>query len=407
MKKSRPRNRSRSLPGAAGTPPAGVQELDPRANGDPQLSVALQSFEALTVGNQLQFLAVVLRDEIGRRAGGPSAQRAGLHQESDPRPPAPPGLPAPELAPDLAPELAVAELQAPADTAPLRTGAPDAVAEHSLEESPATLASPATPVPAAVLAVPATPPPTAALAPRAALALRATPARPSTALAKWEIVESDEFAQYGKRNFPLPVRMSDLRGRAAAAARPANFNTLPIIMTMVCSFLVTFGVMLWQRQGDASASQNPSPSLERPLPATMPPATPPAPMRTLRRAVQPSQRLEQPPPPLVPANAPQNHADPANELPVELSFRRRPVGNEGEHAGRVAWNLTGRIHNLSEEALEVDVSVEGEQGPSYARVLIDPDSDAEFGSNDGLEIHPNDRITLHSAPYSDVVSQVR
>jgi hypothetical protein len=343
MKKS-PRNRSRS--GSARAAAAGARDLDPRADGDPQLSAALQSFESLTVGNKLQFLAVILRDEIDRKVG----ER----------------VPTIEPAPDpAAPEFALP--MPPADPAPVLAAPKDAVSE---------------------------PAPTAA------------------GPANVQIVESDAWVQDAPRNYPFPVTISEVRGPRTADARPASFPTVPILMTMVCSFVLTLAVLLWHRQSDASASQSlPPSSLERPLESAMPPAMSPAPMPAARRAITPVQRLASPPlaspPPLAPGNAARDDREPANDLPVELSFRRRPVRNEEEHGGRFAWQLTGRIHNLSSEALAVDVSVDGDAGPTYAQVMIDPEGDADFGSNDGLEIHPNDRITLHSAPYSDVVSQVR
>jgi hypothetical protein len=228
----------------------------------------------------------------------------------------------------------------------------------------------------------------------------------SAALAKVKIIESDAVAHHGQGNFPLPVKMSDARAPRAAAVRPASFPTLSIVMTMVCSFVLTLGVMLWRRQSDASASQNPTPlPLERPFAAAVPAATPPA--WTGAREAAPAPPPPRPAPAFAAAQATQGHRDAANDLPVELSFRRRPVGNDEERPGRTGWQLTGRIHNLSNDALAVDISVESEQGPSYAQVLIEPDGDSEFGANEGVEIHPNDRITLHSAPYADIVSQVR
>jgi hypothetical protein len=363
MKKSPPRNRRRSLSGAAKTAGAEAQELDPRANGDARLSAALKSFEALTVGNQLHFLALVLRDEIGDKACS-SVAPAGVEQERV----APSELPTPELP---TPELPTPELPTPANPVPALAAPPAAVPDHSGAELPAPLAAPA-----------------------------------AAGLAKLQIVESDESAQYGQRSFPLPVRISDVRPPSAAAVHPASFPMVSIVMTMICSFALTLGVMLWHRQSDASASQNPAPLAPpaRPFAAPIPPSTPSWP--AIRQAVAPAQPQNSPPP-AAPAYAPQYHDEPANDLPVELAFRRRPVAADGEHFNRFNWHLTGRIHNLSHEPLTVDVSVEGEEGPSYAQVFVDSDSDAEFGSNDGLEIHPNDRITLHSPPYSDVVQQVR
>jgi hypothetical protein len=140
------------------------------------------------------------------------------------------------------------------------------------------------------------------------------------------------------------------------------------------------------------------------LAATIAPATPPSPSPAFRRAVAP---LPPPLPPPAPVNAQQDHGDTTDELPIELSFRRRPVASHPESFDRSAWQVSGRLRNLSDEAMAIDISVEGEQGTSYARVFIDPNGDAEFGPKDGLEIHPNDRIRLHSEPYGDLVSQVR
>jgi len=367
MKKPPSRNRNRSASRAAKTAEAEATEIDPRANGDAQLSAALKSYEALAVGDRLHFLAIVLRDEIGRKAGGPVPA-------VDARDPPAPGLPPP---PESKTDLAAT---------------PDAVPEHSLAEPPPTENSPAVQDPPVSWDPPAT------------LDPHATPDMSSTAgLAKLQIVESAEFARSAETHFPLPVKMSDVRDRRTAV-RAARFPMVSLVMTMVCSFVLTLGVMLWRRQSDAAASQ-PLAAASQPFAAAMPPATPPS-WPAARPVVAP---VPAPAPPrrLAAANPAQDDHDAANELPIELSFRRRPVGNEGESAGRSGWELTGRIHNLSNDPLAVDVSVDGEQGSVSAQVFIEPDSDAEFGAKEGLVIHPNDRITLHSAPYSDIVSQVR
>jgi hypothetical protein len=336
MKKSPPRKRRRSRSGAAKNSPADAQDLDPRADGDPQLSAALKSFEALTVEKQRHFLIVVSKDETGLESAHPSPII-----EAQPDPPA---LQVSEV-PD-APALA---LPPPSDPAPVLSAPPPAVSEHFPEEA-APLASPA-----------------------------------AAGHAKVVVIDSEESAQVWRR-----------KGWA-------SFPGVSIVMTMVCSFVLALAVMLWHRQSTASASQDPAP---------LPPPNPFSAAPAVRLADAPAQRLA-PPPPLAPpplastVNARDDERAPSNDLPIELSFRRRPAGNEGEHFGRISWHLTGRLHNLSDEALAVDISVEGEQGPSYAQVSLDPDGDAEFGSNDGVEIHPNDRVTLHSAPYADVVSQVR
>jgi hypothetical protein len=125
-------------------------------------------------------------------------------------------------------------------------------------------------------------------------------------------------------------------------------------MAMVCSFVLAFAVMLWHRQSAASASQD----LSR-----LPPAMPVAAPHVIRLAAAASQPLTPPlaaPPLPRPAavNAQEDRREAPNDIPVELSFRRRPTGNDGEHYGRIAWHVTGRIHNLSDEALAVDVTVE-------------------------------------------------
>jgi len=321
MKKSSARKRSRAGSGAVKAAVADAEELDPRANGDPHLSAALTSFEALTAQKQLHFLAVVLREEIGRKAEAPPASA--------------------EMPPEPAPQEPLSQEPKP---------------EHPRAE-PATLAVPAAPSAAAA------------------------------ALPKLQIID-EETAQYGRRHVQ------------------GHLPPVSIIMTMVCSFVLALAVMLWHRQSTAAASADPNP-----LPPASTPANPFAAAPVMRQAALPSPPPARPQPLSPPLPAPvqrhEDQRDAANDLPVELSFRRRPAPNEGEHFGRMAWHVTGRIHNLSDEALAVDISVEGDQGPAYSRVSLDPDGDAEFGFNDGLEIHPNDRVTLHSSPYGDVVSQVR
>jgi len=250
MKTSRPRNRSRSADGAAKHAGAEAQGLDPRANADPQLSAALQSFEALTVAQQLLFLAVVLRDEIGRKGGVPS-QLIEAPPKSE-VPPAP-EVPAPE---DPAPVLAA-----------FPVAVPMAVPEQSRAELPATAILPVTPD------------------------LPANPAPPAAAgVAKLQIVDGQGSAQYGR---------FEVQDMGVARMRPAGFPTLSIVMTMVCSFVLAFVVMLWHRQSAASASQGPSP-LPPAMPAAAAPAIQPAAAHAIRLAAAPS------PPPAPPPPAPVN-----------------------------------------------------------------------------------------------------
>ncbi len=357
MTESPPRKRNRSRTRSAKTAVPEAHELDPRANGDPQLSAALKSFDALSAESRLHFLAL-LGDEGGLKGAGASSPLAG-GEPADPQ-----RVPAIEAPPDPpAPEISTSE-----DPAPVLLAPPDAVAERSG-------ASGAEPV--------------ANLAPPAAIS-SPSPSASAAGAAKIQILESDEFAHQGRRI---------LRGLSAAHGRPGSFPTVSILVTMVCSFVLTLGVMLWHRQSDASASQ-------RPLAAAIAPATPPPPGPAFRQAVAPPLAPLSPPPP-APSNAQQDHGETSDDLPVELSFRRRPVANHPETFDRSAWQLSGRLRNLSDEAMAIDISVEGEQGTSFARVMIDPSGDAEFGPKDGLEIHPNDRIRLHSSPYADLVSQVR
>jgi hypothetical protein len=159
-------------------------------------------------------------------------------------------------------------------------------------------------------------------------------------------------------------------------------------MMMVASFSLTLGIMLWQRKGEESPASNlPAAPLVRvtaPVAASAP--LPPAP--AVIEASKPSGEAS--------AGTPTPGA--ANEVPVNITWRRRPRFNRVE----------GRIASSSADSLFIQVRIDGANSHRISQTQVDiaPYGQTQIGVDDGLELQSGDQVTLQSAPYRDQVTQV-
>jgi hypothetical protein len=92
-------------------------------------------------------------------------------------------------------------------------------------------------------------------------------------------------------------------------------------------------------------------------------------------------------------------------MPVTLYFRRRGFHTDPGDRRKINWFMEGRLTNLSEIPMNIEVRAESLGTLSTSQIQIDvaPHTERDFGVDDGLEMHPGDKVTLMSAPYSDMV----
>ncbi len=92
-------------------------------------------------------------------------------------------------------------------------------------------------------------------------------------------------------------------------------------------------------------------------------------------------------------------------MPVTLYFRRRGFHTDPADRRKINWFMEGRLTNLSEIPMNIEVRAESLGTLSTSQIQIDvaPHTERDFGVDDGLEMHPGDKVTLMSAPYSDMV----
>jgi hypothetical protein len=179
-----------------------------------------------------------------------------------------------------------------------------------------------------------------------------------------------------------------------------NVGKSSIILTMVLSFSVALGIMLWQRKADERPPTVPEVNSTAPLnvrempavPAQALPPTPPAqPSETAGR--QP----EVVPPQAAEPNAQSDEA-PSGVLPVIFHIRHR------RDSERFEWQvLNTTIKPLSLTVRDVNP---GTQQISEMQINLAPSEKKTYSSDDGLDLHAGDRLLLQSPPYEDQVVRV-
>ena len=179
---------------------------------------------------------------------------------------------------------------------------------------------------------------------------------------------------------------------------PARTPILPIALTMVVSFFVALGVILWRRPHEPS----------RPERAVVLPADPPANSAPLPPSSAPAQEAPATAP-SVPSVSPAPRApDPSPriaELPVQLYFTRHVVHDE---SGRARFPITGWLENRSGSDLSVEIELTGFRTQQTTNLHVDLEANGKksFGVDDGVELNANDLISLKSGSYAELVTRV-
>jgi hypothetical protein len=189
-----------------------------------------------------------------------------------------------------------------------------------------------------------------------------------------------------------------VEGAEGARAPRATFlpverdGNASIVMTICASFTLIIATMIWQHHAATNSRQEPGFMPQRPALATT----------VSRVAAAPA------PPPAAPPVKPNAIAphDSTDRMPVTVYFHRRGVHDDPSDRRKVDWLMEGRLTNLSDQPLGVEVRVESAnaQGASLAQIGVDPHGQRDFGADDGLRIHAGDKVTLVSAPYEDVIA---
>jgi hypothetical protein len=331
---------------------------------DPSFAASLRQFERLTLEEQLPILAFLLRDELN------AAARARPHTKKSSH---------------AVRSLPAARAQAPAPTA-LTAPLPEPAAPAAADPEPASLP----------LVAPA-PPPASTAASMAPL----VPATPLATTAKLQIIESDLLQDLSgnRTQGPAKKKRSARVPEIAAAANPRAFS---IAATMAISFPLALALMLWQRPAATRLSDVQWSPMQQAF-AVAPGITQNRPTAQLTAASS----TPAPPPSATPvaqnaANA--RTRDPSN-MPVTLYFRRRGFHSDPNDRRKINWYMEGRLTNLSDIPMNIEVRAESASGFGASQIQIDvePHNERDFGVDDGLEMHPGDKVILMSAPYSDLV----
>ncbi len=209
------------------------------------------------------------------------------------------------------------------------------------------------------------------------------------AAANIQIIEESVFDQYSENQTSSHAKAQKARNIWVANQPAWSFQSLSIAITMVVSFSLTLGIMLWQRRlGD--------------LPSANAPATvhaevrhpPPAMVQDSKPSI-----VETSPPAVVETSPYRPGADEAGTpMPVRLSFGRRIRLNK----------VVGKIFSSSNDSMVIAVLIDNASTHRTAQtqVSLAPNGLATFGVDDGLELESGDHVTLQSTPYSDQVAQV-
>lgn len=177
-------------------------------------------------------------------------------------------------------------------------------------------------------------------------------------------------------------------------------------VTMLVSFALSLGVMLWQRGPRPFIGSGPAPqaavpvqragtdrnpmtaSPERSVPRSPPviDAPQPAGPTSLRTPARPAS-----------ASTASDSTDPA-EMPVQIVFKHRDRLNKFE----------GRVVNTSGEPLTLDVRVisGSTHYASQTQVSVGAYVQSHFGIDDGLDMQSGDQVTLQSHPFRDQVIKI-
>jgi hypothetical protein len=170
-----------------------------------------------------------------------------------------------------------------------------------------------------------------------------------------------------------------------------SFRAL-LVLTMLVTFGLSLGVMLWQRSAEAP----PAIAATRANPQVAPSMQ--APKSLAQSVARPLPVKQEPKPASVPiaASLP-TPADP-DRMPVDVVFRHRDRLNKFE----------GRIVNTSGQPLTIEVRVlsASTHYTTQAQVSVGANIQTRFGIDDGLDMQSGDQVTLRSYPFRDQTVQI-
>lgn len=183
-----------------------------------------------------------------------------------------------------------------------------------------------------------------------------------------------------------------------------------IPITMTASFVVTLGILLWQRK-----------AVDMPPPAPPPaPVQPPAPARVTMSPAQidPGSQVRAPAIPRVrAAPAANDGAQQSNsagaDLPVILDMARTTVSvrEEGPDGAlhRVSKDVNDAvISNTSDQVLTItaiDANPSTEES-TQTQFVLGPNGQKHLNIDDGLSLLAGDQLTLRSPPFRDRTQQM-
>jgi hypothetical protein len=165
-----------------------------------------------------------------------------------------------------------------------------------------------------------------------------------------------------------------------------------ITLTMIVTFAVTFGFLYWRQK-----------PREAPLPVTASPvprqlknpehARPGLPARSIEPAV-----------PRAPPDTLRAEKSAAPPLPVLLTFAPRGGGSREDGSAGDAVMSEAHFVNSSDKDLAITIIALDlpTQETSEAHVFLGANAEGLAGPEEGLKMHPGDRITLHSEGFMDL-----
>ncbi|MGO9993406.1 MAG: hypothetical protein ACLPTF_12950 [Steroidobacteraceae bacterium] len=324
-----------------------MQQPDPVANANPDLSAALKSFEAFTFAEQLPFLLFALRDGLTEHGLRQALQRSsgdlGLTPSNG------------KLLTDSR-DLSLPVRQPQAQPAP----------EQSAGDELRKLA-----------------------------------------VATLQFVDDADVVD-ATRKHRRPSRSNMRAGRSDWVATPPvlNLRNPSIAIMMMVVFCVSFTLFWWERKTEALTFSTPQflpiAEADLPPPATVTPVTQPVPPPPAVEVVR--ERASAPVNPVA-ANAPppSNDATPSDEAPARplpIYFRIRNL--------RDLSRIEGEIRNNSSSPLSIILRAVNANTQATTELSLDiaPGETKPYSTDDGLVMNTNDRLIVHSPPFQDRVLRV-
>jgi hypothetical protein len=166
----------------------------------------------------------------------------------------------------------------------------------------------------------------------------------------------------------------------------------PIFLPLLVGVTLIAAVIFWQRGTQETPAKNAAtPITEVESPSARAPTAPAARLPAPTQAA-PEKAFT------APANEAASSAADAQQMPVQLVFRRRERLNKFE----------GRITNTSSDPLQLQVLVlsGSTHYTTQAQVNVGAYVQSSFGLDDGLDLQSGDQVTLRGYPYHDSVMQI-